>query len=137
MTEYHPIIFPGKPVPYVRQTQRGKFIKERAQIYNDYRDKVALIVRSKWKPVKKYALLTVKVYLRPAKSTGEIPKNAGDWDNFYKTFADAVQRAGVVENDSLILGPGPYSRNYLEIVQNEDWAEIQLIPLDMPTSRAV
>lgn len=127
---YKPIVFPGKPVPYVRQTHRSKFLNERAQAYNNYRDAAAMIMRANWRPLEsKYALLVVKIYLRPAKSTGEIPQNAGDWDNFYKTFADACQAAKIVNNDSRIVGPGPASRNYLETTKSDNWAEVQLIPI--------
>lgn len=116
-------------MPYVRQTVKGKYVQERAQKYNNYRDAVALIMRSKWKPLEsQYALLTVKVFLKPAKTTGEIPRNGGDWDNFYKVFADACQSAGIVKNDSVIVGPGPGSQNYL--TSKKEYAEIELIPLE-------
>ncbi len=127
----------GKPVPAVRQTTKGKYIKKGAIIYNQYRDAVALVLKSRWrKTVKEYALLTVKVYLRPAKSTGGIPLNAGDWDNFYKTFTDACQAAGIVSNDSIILGPGPESRNYLSS-NGEEYVELELIPVSNAYKKVV
>ncbi|MHB1418038.1 MAG: RusA family crossover junction endodeoxyribonuclease [Bacillota bacterium] len=128
--DYKEITIPGKPVPYVRQTRKGKYVQPRARAYNDYRDSIALVLKCIWPPLDGYALLTVKVFLKLTKSTGLLPKNAGDWDNFYKTFADACQAGSVVGNDSVIIGPGPDSMNYLSSNQDE-WAEIQLVPTSL------
>jgi len=41
----------------------------------------------------------VDAYFAPAKSTGKIPKTAGDIDNVAKAILDALQRAGCTPDD--------------------------------------
>ena len=43
--------------------------------------------------------LGVVATFAPAKSTGEIPKTAGDIDNIAKALSDALQRAGCTPDD--------------------------------------
>lgn len=73
---------PGHPVPAVRMTQRGKWVKKRAQKYLRYKDMVAWAAKVVGvKPTDKPVAILIDVYVngRP-----------GDWDNYGKVICDAL-----------------------------------------------
>lgn len=90
------ITIPGRPIPYVRMTQKGKYVKENAQRYLSYKDKVGYHTIAKFKgPISSENMaIGVRVYLY-GKST---PMGMdGDIDNYIKTAMDSLN--GIVYED--------------------------------------
>ena len=89
-------------VPYVR-VGRERWTQRAKRYFADQDRMVALLERAAkgqgfvaptgpWR-------LGVTVTLAPAKSTGKMPKTAGDLDNVVKAISDAAQKAGIVPDD--------------------------------------
>ena len=89
-------------VPYVR-VGRERWTQRAKRYFADQDRMVALLERAArgqgflaptgaWR-------LGVTVTLAPAKSTGKMPKTAGDLDNIVKAISDAAQKSGVVPDD--------------------------------------
>ncbi len=90
------LTIPGRPVPMVRMTRRGKYVKPRAQQYLDYLDTVAghcYTVRPRPLP---WANVAVDAAVH-------IPAGRrGDLDNYLKAFLDGLQRGGVLVDDRTV-----------------------------------
>lgn len=90
------LTIPGRPVPMVRMTRRGKYVKPRAQQYLDYLDTIAghcYTVRPRplpWTGVAVDAAVHVSAGRR------------GDLDNYLKAFLDGLQRGGVLADDRVV-----------------------------------
>lgn len=93
---------PRKIVPYVR-VGRERWTT-RAKRYRADQDAIEAHVRERFRAAgykqsgAPYAL-DVYATFKPAKSTGEIPRNAGDIDNIAKAVSDALQRSGCTPDD--------------------------------------
>ena len=91
------ITIPGRAVPAVRMTQRGKFVKSRAQKYLAYRDQVALCARAAGvEPLRGNIAIKIKVYLH-----GGIH---GDWDNYAKAICDGLTGIAYKDDKQIIKG---------------------------------
>jgi hypothetical protein len=105
------IIFQGRPVPYVRTTQAGKW-SPAVKRYHNWSKKLAnlLIAKAKdWQALYKSKPVGTDLF-----TVGfVIPENGvyGDRDNYEKAFNDAFQYAGLVKDDK-VLG-GTYFRRLL------------------------
>lgn len=94
------IIVPGRPVPYQRMTQRGKYVKSNAKRYLAYKDQVA------WKALEyrnvtchepnetDYFQVRANIYLRGVNTDFG---NAGDGDNYLKCAMDSLN--GIIYKD--------------------------------------
>lgn len=79
------LVIPGRPVPAVRMTQRGKYIKPQAQRYLVYKDMVGWQGRSKIKtplPKSTNASVSIQFYIHK----GQTP----DIDNLIKSILDGL-----------------------------------------------
>ncbi|WP_052217071.1 RusA family crossover junction endodeoxyribonuclease [Thermincola ferriacetica] len=109
------LIIPGRPVPMVRMTRRGKYVKPRAQQYLDYLNAIAgycYTVRPRpllWDNIS----VDAAVYLPEGRR--------GDLDNYLKAFLDGLQRGGVFTDDKIVtearvkIIPCPRGREKAEI----------------------
>ena len=77
------IVVPGRPVPAVRMTGRGKFVKANAQRYLEYKDMVGWIAKKHFvEPLKGDISFLAKFYLY----RGHTP----DIDNLLKAAMDSL-----------------------------------------------
>ena len=83
------LTIPGRPVPYVRMTQRGKYVKENAQRYLTYKDLIKYTAMShRIGQIEAERIeVRVKVYLH-GKTTPM--GNDGDIDNYIKSALDSL-----------------------------------------------
>ncbi len=89
------IVIPGRPVPYVRMTQRGKFVKSRAKKYLEYKNSIGWIAKTKIKtPTSASICITVKVYINGNKQ--------GDADNYLKTAMDGLNKIAYIDDIQVI-----------------------------------
>lgn len=88
-------------IPYVRMTQKGKFVKKRAQDYLGNQDALAWEFRRahrREKSINGELELSFTVHLPH--------KRLVDTDNVLKALQDALQRSGVIGNDCQVKGYG-------------------------------
>lgn len=108
------LVVPGRPVPAVRMTQRGKFVKERAQQYINYKNHVAWVARTKIKnPFTGPVIIKIKVYVRG---------KGGDWDNYAKAICDGLNKIAYKDDSQIRKGQ-------VEIIscsKNEQRVEIEI-----------
>ncbi|MDQ7094192.1 RusA family crossover junction endodeoxyribonuclease [Desulfosporosinus sp. PR] len=90
------IIIPGRPVPAVRMTGRGKYVKPEAINYLNYKHQIGWLALNKSKkPIIKPIVVKVKVYLH-GKST---PMGRdGDVDNYLKSALDGCNKVVWVDD---------------------------------------
>lgn len=83
------LVIPGRPVPYVRMTQRGKYVKENAKRYLTYKDAIKYIAMSQIKGEieTENVKVIVRVYLHGKKAP---MGNDGDIDNYIKSAMDSL-----------------------------------------------
>jgi crossover junction endodeoxyribonuclease RusA len=81
---------PGRPVPAVRMTRRGKWVDPRAQKYLDYKDSVGWVAKAY---VKEMLVGNVKLNIDAYIDKGR----PGDLDNIIKTIGDGLN--GVAYED--------------------------------------
>ena len=94
------IIIPGRPVPAVRMTGRGKWKKPEAQRYLDYKAQVGWqALAQTTKPITGYVAVNVRVYLW-GKNTPM--GNDGDCDNYLKAGLDALNGIVWVDDRQVI-----------------------------------
>lgn len=87
--------------PYVRMTQKGKFVKPRAQAYLGNQDALAWEFRRAHRqvdPINGELELSFTVHLPHERLV--------DADNILKALQDALQKSGVITNDCQIKGYG-------------------------------
>ncbi len=90
------IIIPGRPIPYVRMTQRGKYIKTNAQRYLTYKNIVGYTARATGMRVSdKKIKISVFVYLYGKKSPMGMD---GDSDNYLKTCCDSLNGVAYIDD---------------------------------------
>lgn len=109
-------IVPGRPVPAVRMTRKGKFVKKRAQQYLDYKGKVGWAAKAAGiRPIKGNVCIYITVYL-----SGGIH---GDWDNYGKAICDGLNGIAFEDDRQVIEGR---VRKVLGVKKNEERAEIEI-----------
>lgn len=92
-------------VPYTRTTSRSKWTKT----YKRYLASKDLVFWKTKRYLRQYTGhygIAVVVGINLAKSTGELPKNAGDADNFAKAVADALQNRVVPDDTMMVFTTG-------------------------------
>lgn len=81
------IVIPSRPVPAVRMTKRGKYVKEYAQRYLNYKTAIGMYARIVCKePTEKHVIAEVNIYLYGAHGLGK----DGDVDNYLKSALDGL-----------------------------------------------
>jgi len=86
-----------KIVPYVRQTKRGKYVKERAKKYNQNQIDLAWLLKVNGRgKVDKFPVI-----LKIRGSVADGRQMAADWDNISKAVQDAMVKAKILPNDNL------------------------------------
>ncbi len=89
------IVVPGRPVPYVRMTQRGKYVKSRAKKYLEYKNSISWIAKTKIKtPISASIFISVKVFING--------KKQGDADNYLKTAMDGLNKIAYIDDIQVI-----------------------------------
>ena len=79
------VIVPGRPIPAVRMTRKGKFSSPRAQLYLAYKDIVGWAARPYFpQPLTGEIKVTVRVYIAG--------KRFGDADNYLKMSLDSCNK---------------------------------------------
>jgi len=98
------IVVPGRPIPYVRMTQRGKYVKKNAQRYMDYKSTVAWSYKAKKGPKLNGNIeIGVTVYLH-GKTT---PMGMdGDVDNYIKTAMDSLNKIAYDDDRQVVRAIG-------------------------------
>jgi len=83
------LVVPGRPVPYVRMTQRGKYVKDNAKRYLAYKDliKYVAIIQIKGEISTENMKVIVRVHLHGKKAP---MGNDGDIDNYIKSAMDGL-----------------------------------------------
>lgn len=77
------LVIPGRPVPAVRMTRRGKFVSRAAKRYLDYKNHVARIaMQARLKPVEGHVEVEGIVYIHGGRE--------GDVDNYCKSLLDGL-----------------------------------------------
>ncbi|GAW29387.1 RusA family crossover junction endodeoxyribonuclease [Carboxydocella sp. ULO1] len=95
--EVFEFVVPGRPVPAVRMTQRGKFVKQRAQQYLAYKEAVAwYAVRAGVRRINGPVAVEIIIYLAD--------KKAGDWDNYGKAITDALNKVAYKDDRQIVDG---------------------------------
>lgn len=88
-------VVPGRPMPAVRMTSRGKWVKERAQKYLNYKEQVGWAARQAYcglirGPVR----VEVQVFLKG--------QRAGDVDNYAKSILDGCNEVIWLDDQQVI-----------------------------------
>ena len=85
------IIIPGRPVPYVRTTQKAKFVSKSYARYRDYKEYSQIYLRKQFKrpPIECYVRVDVNIYLNG--KTSPMGRD-GDIDNYCKGALDAANK---------------------------------------------
>lgn len=98
------ISIPGRPVPYVRMTQRGKFVKKNAQRYLTYKDIIAWEYKGNQGPkLNGDVEIDVIVYLY-GKTT---PMGMdGDIDNYIKAAMDSLNEIAYKDDRQVVKATG-------------------------------
>ena len=85
------ITIPGRPVPYVRTTQKAKFASKSYARYRDYKQFIQIHAKNQFKQpvIEGYVKISINVYLN-GKS---VPMgNDGDIDNYIKSILDSLNK---------------------------------------------
>ena len=93
---------PGRPIPAVRMTGRGKYVKKNAQRYLGYKELIGYITASKFKaPMTGHVDIRVIVYLYGKTS---IMGMDGDVDNYLKSAMDGLAGIAYLNDRQVIDG---------------------------------
>jgi len=96
---FYAIIENFQIVPYVRMTRRGKWISKQAKRYLSNQEQLAWIFKQDWgskPPIDCPVAISFSVHVSHNRQI--------DSDNVDKALRDALQKAGVIKNDRLIIG---------------------------------
>ena len=98
------IVVPGRPIPYVRMTQRGKYVKKNAKRYLAYKEIVGWTYKAKKEPKLEGNLeIDVTVYLH-GKTT---PMGMdGDVDNYIKAAMDGLNKIAYEDDRQVVRAIG-------------------------------
>ena len=108
------ITIPGRPVPAVRMTQRGKYIKGRAQKYLAYKEQVGWCAKvAGVKPTDKKVCIEIRLYI-----SGGIH---GDWDNYAKSICDGLNGIAYKDDKQIVSGK---VEKVLGVTKAEERAEV-------------
>jgi len=111
------ILVPGRPVPYVRTTQKAKYTQKSYHRYADYKKFVQIHAMNQYKGplIEGYCKVSINVYL-----TGKtVPMgNDGDLDNYVKGILDSLNKI-IFKDDrqvvSIIANKRPDTNERVEI----------------------
>ncbi len=110
------IVIPGRPVPAVRMTQKGKFTSKQAQRYLAYKDKVGWTAKAQGvKPLKGRVIIDITVFL----SGGTEP----DWDSLGKGICDGLNKIAYEDDRQIIDGR---VRKVLGVPKEDERAVIEI-----------
>ena len=114
------VAIPRRIVPYTRQPDAAKW-SDRSRRYRASLQALAVEAVAEWRKQRRTVLspfdrpvrVGVAVWLPPVASKrsphfGDLPGNAGDWDNFYKAALDGLVYACVLRDDSAWHVRGPH-----------------------------
>lgn len=91
------LIIPGRPVPAVRMTQRGKFVKPQAQRYLNYKQSVGWLAKGVFdSPLPKGVNASVEMVF--ALCGGQTP----DLDNLIKSILDGLNKIAWEDDKQVI-----------------------------------
>lgn len=106
------IVIPGRPVPAVRMTGRGKFVKPNAQRYLNYKIEIGLMARTQIKtPSENKLIVAVTVYLWGKKTPMGMD---GDIDNYLKSALDGLNKIAWLDDRQVVeatVGKIPCEKN--------------------------
>jgi crossover junction endodeoxyribonuclease RusA len=112
------IVIPGRPVPAVRMTQRGKFVKPQAQRYLDYKESVGWAGRTVIKsPISKQheASVAMKFFL--------YGRRTPDIDNLIKAILDGLN--GIAwEDDRQVVNVSAW--RFVTLSREKERAEVEI-----------
>lgn len=109
-------IVSGRPVPAVRMTQRGKYVKQNAQRYLDYKMQVGWIAKQAGiKFLKGRVGVDITVYL-----AGGLD---GDWDNYGKSITDSLNNIAYKDDRQITDGR---VLKVLGVAKAEERAEVKI-----------
>jgi len=95
--EVFEFVVPGRPVPAVRMTQKGKFVKARAQQYLAYKEYVTwCAIKARLQKLNGPVGIEICVYISDRK--------AGDWDNYGKAITDALNGVAYQDDRQIVVG---------------------------------
>lgn len=88
------ITVPGRPVPAVRMTRKGAYVKKSAQRYLNYKKEVAWIaISKKVKQIEGPVEAKIDVFLSGGKQ--------GDVDNYAKSLTDALNKLAYKDDQQI------------------------------------
>lgn len=109
---------PGRPVPAVRMTQKGKFRKDNdaAHKYLAYKDAVGWEAKKAGvKQMEGKIVIDIKIYLCGG--------HHGDWDNYAKSICDGLNGIAYEDDRQIIDGR---VRKIIGVTKVEERAEVEI-----------
>lgn len=110
-------IIPGRPVPAVRMTQKGKYKNSSAQRYLDYKQHVGWSAKvAGVKLITRDVAIDIMIYLR----CGPLE---GDWDNYAKSICDGLNGIGYIDDRQIVDGR---CRKVFGVKASEERVEVEI-----------
>ena len=107
---------PGRPVPAVRMTRKGKYVKRRAQEYLEYKDTVGWSAKAAGVRLTTGRIgIKITVYLSG--------KTQGDWDNYGKAVCDGLNGIAYIDDRQITEG---YVRKVLGVDKKDERVEVEI-----------
>lgn len=109
-------VVPGRPVPAVRMTQRGKYTKAQAKRYMQYKDKVGWAAkRAGIRQLRGKVRIWITIYL-----AGGLD---GDWDNYAKSICDGLNSIAYRDDRDIV---DAHVVKVLGVASTDERAEIKI-----------